>query len=542
MTKTGKTPEGLLEELKKMGRYTQIDSAYLPGQQIAVYGTKKNGVFKRWHSKNGRTYASPTEAIEALLPRRRIIISGAKGAKAESKYSVHWKEFDADGTLLASGECDDPNEIIRPLQDSEKYELIIDSKKELPEDFSWRIEESPDSFKRGRSFASGKGMNLLNAALSEMDREEVFHHLSVLCMTKSEDFKSWKDLYQTTWVKMDPELPFSIGEDGKPSFETIHLELKEDEYKVCSETNLAFYNAESDDLYPIQGNILIDLCRSLRCGGLFTDTAMNGIPIAQANVLANCLLGMDKVQLIYRSRSGNVKPLVGIAGKKFSYFPLKDFFEEALEYCRSRGNCVPERWKVQENATTLNVGLTQSTPAYKPYICIRASDLPNYPMSVTAYAKIGNANVLIFHNSARHTAEFSKDGAASLFVSKGGISLFDAVEDFGRKFKSLERKEIFLSENWLLDPKKIYEPSKEVQKLFEKSWLTSDGPLSPLLDNMGAKRREKALVRLESISSGKLYNAADLYCRIVDLANCSLHAVIARKQESLFAELMDKLL
>lgn len=524
--KTGNSKQGLVAALEEMDNITQVDSAYLPGQTVCVTGTKINGKFQKWRPKGrwakNKSFESPCEALEYLTTTRQITITGKKTDE------IVWDMKTENGTYNSKsfGSIDEALNHLNQLDPNEEFRLSLTSKRKVSDDFSWVIKESPSSLRNGKPLASGKGIGLLTATLNELDhKEEVSNSISVLCMSRTQDHKTWNGRYKTTWIRVDPEFPFSVDEKGTPVFQTMDLELKENEYKVCLSTQLALYDYQKKDLYPIRSEILTNLARSLSSGNIFTENTMNGVPLAQAIIVANCLLSMERIKLVYRDRTEHVKPLIGLAGKSFTLYPQTEFFSEALECCREHGDCFLENWLVTDAYTSVDVGLTQVTPSYRPYIRIYSSDLPNTPLSITAYAKIGKAKIFIASNSARHYDSLLQKGSASLFTNANGETLFDDIEKFSMKFRKLESKPIFLNEDW------------------QKNWLADKGLLFPLMNNMSAKKRNTAVTKLQnsSIKAG-WHNSAELFCTIVGLIYSSLPPLQANKQEVLFADLLDGIL
>lgn len=530
--KTGKTRQGLLEALREMNGFTQVDSAYLPGQQLTLKATKTNGAFKQWYVNDKRlrdqTFDTPEEAIAVAMGKRVVRVCGKKVAG-----KIVWN-MSSEGAHISSNEFDSIDEAVEHLTADADFSLTINCHREISDDFAWEIKESSSALRSYEPFATGKGMNTLKSAIQDMDKTAtVKDTLVVLCLTSSESSKTWNGLYQTTWVLLDPACPFIINKKGFPEFETINLNLKQSEYKLCIDTQLAFYDTSSKSLYPIPSKMLSPLSRVMSCGGSFTEKAMNGTPLGQAHILANNLLSMEGVQLFYRERTDKVKPLIGICGQNFCAYSQVEFFEKMLKICADNGFGTIEKWTVSDDSTTVNVGITQSTAAYKPCINLRISDLPVNPASIKAYAKIGTAQIAIFSNSAKQSNVLKKKGLESLFIDETKTvntdipwTLFDEFNVFSGKFQELEKTDIYLHEYCLSD-----------------EWVTGDGILVPILKNMGSKRRIEAIKRLQSnIRSDETYNAAILFCSVVELVFCELPPIQAWKQEILFAELLEEFL
>lgn len=539
--KTGKTKQGLMEALKEINGFTQVDSAYLPGQKLTLEATKTYGSFKRWRinaktkTLRKKTFDTPEKAIAAAMGERVIEVSGRKTGD-----KVTWKLI-SDGERATNKMFDSIDEAVDQLPDESNFSVTIHSQREISDDFVWKIKESSSALHSSESYASGKGLNMLMSAIQDLDKAlTITDTLVVLCLTASQASKSWNGLYQTTWILLDPACPFIINEDGSPRFETITLNLKATEYKLCIDTQLAFYNTATKDLYPIPSDMLFPLSRVMQCGGSFTERAMNGTPLGQAHILANNLLSMGTVQLFYRERTDKVKPIIGICGRNFCEYSQIEFFENMLKLCADNGFGEIERWTVGDDATTVNVGITQFTAAYKPCISLRISDLPMNPASVKAYAKIGVAKISVFSRSEKHSKVLKEKGFESLFIDDDKTvdpnnpwTLFDEFKVFANKFKKLEKSDVYLDIDWLA----------EQQEHLNKSWIVGAGLLVPLLNNMGAKRRIEALARLKNnIQAGKTYNAAILFCNVVELIFCDLPPIYRSKQEVLFGELLENFL
>lgn len=258
------------------------------------------------------------------------------------------------------------------------------------------------------------------------------------------------DKVRTHWIKVNPIVPFEFV-NGKPDFPMIVLDLTNENYNLAMESRMALYNELTENVYIIREIAFSSIGKLLDSAASFKNMAK--IPLGSALLLANRMAADSKeLKLIYRNARGKVKPLIGLAGNRFTPESEYNFYKTACLTIDVMFGCGVKKiysWSIEEDMTNAYVQIGGKTSDgqmnimslnhdYGNYFIslrIRTSDIPGISASVTAFIKIGEGEVQIQKNSAYHWDAFiRRGGAASLFyrsTRKGQtIPLKDDIDSF----------------------------------------------------------------------------------------------------------------
>lgn len=317
---------------------------------------------------------------------------------------------------------------------------------------NWIIMEDTTDFKSNKKKTNGKKYNSLIDALNNMDKELISNdEINVLAYC-STDLKRKNGLIVSKWFNISPCIPFELDNKGNPQFNYITLETNEDEYKILMESRLAFYNEFTYDVYPIRKMAFPSIGRLMDCVASFK--YISDIPLGSALLIAEKLTKMPKTRFIYRNRTSQIKPLIGVAGSHYVAYSQVEFFKDCFNYLASIGIYTLKSWSVNDELSVVDVIIDDSERNYSIHFKIQTSDIPGTSLSVTAYAQFENAKVYIMKNNSYHGKAFEQRGGAK--------SLFDGMEEAIEEFKEQYR---LLSNNYLeFDESMIDEIEKIIGK------------------------------------------------------------------------------
>lgn len=286
----------------------------------------------------------------------------------------------------------------------------------------WNASLTPTSdVQGGGQRLTGKGYEKLVAAIDAMNTErEVDVSLVVLALAGLEKARTWDSKLVSNWILVAPSDPY-LMEEGKPKFRTLQLELTDEEYAICAESNLAFYDEIDDILYPIRECAFDSIGRMMDCAASFK--YRTPFPLGSALLLAERLAKLNSIRFLYRNRTEKVCPLIGIVGNNFDLYGQLCFVDEALDIIQGQYICHIDRWTVTDEKTVVTVLADMLDPELGIEFDIQTGDIMGTSMSITAYARIGKGRLMLRKNSAYHRKSFA--GVSSLFEG-----VFESIYSF----------------------------------------------------------------------------------------------------------------
>ena len=287
--------------------------------------------------------------------------------------------------------------------------------------FIWNAELLPTSRKGGGQRVFGKGYKKLMSALETINSERSCDvSLSVLALSGIERARTWDNKLITHWIMVPPCDPYQMVAN-EPKFQKIRLELTDEEYEVCVESYLAFYDEIEEILYPIRKCAFDSVGRMMDCAASFKYRTT--FPLGSALLLAERLAKTHSIRFLYRNRTEKVCPLISIVGNNYSLYGQQRFVDEALELIQKEYVCHIDRWVVTDEKTTVTVALSLLDSSLGLEIDLQIGDVMGTSLAVTAYARVGAGRLFRCRNSAYHKKSF--EGTTSLFEG-----IFECISQF----------------------------------------------------------------------------------------------------------------
>lgn len=224
------------------------------------------------------------------------------------------------------------------------------------------------------------------------------------------------------WYDITPGIPYVL-EERQPKFKVICLELTEWEYSQMMETKLAFRHGGI--FYPITKAAARSVSVKLNTATLFKDE--DEIPLGGALQLAAKYAKMNYLNVLYRSHTDRVRPVLAVSGMEFVHIPLNEYFRKAAE--RLPGIYDTKRWQVSDDWASADFRLSELGD--DAYIRIEGGDLPGKTLRVSAIAYISGCDIPLKENRVSHTGTYDD----SMYDA-----LFEGIIDAAREY-ALMRKE-----------------------------------------------------------------------------------------------------
>lgn len=314
---------------------------------------------------------------------------------------------------------------------------------------SWAIIED-DNYKTKNPTYQKKGRNLgsLQKALQTMDKTVPYNEeLNVLCYHSTDVVETEDGKIKSKWFNIEPCIPFELKGDNV-IFQFIELVLTKDEYAMMMETRLALYNEFSGCVYPIRQVALSSLGKLLDSVVAFKN--LTELPLGSALMLAEKLSSSRNLQFIYRDRTQNIKPLIGVAGLRYAKLNQEDYFKHVLNYASNNSVCFIDKWKITDETSEATIIIDELNPNYTLYLLAKTGDIPGFAMSIEAYAKVGKASVLLKRNRVYHTQSFEYGtGIPKLFDG-----IYEAFDLFKDMYEKLENCEVYYNDLYVNGVKK----------------------------------------------------------------------------------------
>ena len=386
--------------------------------------------------------------------------------------------------------------------------------------------------KKPVKYDKGLGYDTFFQALNDcVEEHTVETSISVMCYMGVGKKNNGK--VNTRWAIMNPTVPFEIIK-GKPMFETIDLEFSDEEYAIVLESRMALYNEYTGEFYPIREVAFSSIGKLLDIAASFRNIPK--IPLGQALLIASRFATDAKeLKFICRNVKSKFKPLIGIAGSRFTYEKESGFFEEGIaciERMFGMSRFVGD-WTITDEMSTANIYVSsdngtekgKKNPAlseysdFPVYIQIQTSDIPGVSASVTAIAKIGKGFVMIRRNSAYHW---------DAFVKRGGVeSLFSRTE--GRGKKSIE-----------VTIKQDIDEFVDIMRTIKERTIVPDDSVLQCADEIAAivgmrrmNRKDNVGTLFDRLRQKEPINAYELYIEII---NETFHALAPKQWNGLAAK------
>lgn len=204
----------------------------------------------------------------------------------------------------------------------------------------------------------------------------------------------------TTWFIIDPYEPYV--ESGDYGFDTIQIELTNEEYKLALETRIALYEANANIIYPIRKSAFPNIGKMLDCATLYFEDC----PIGVAMILAKCFEDQKKmkgVRFLCLNTSKRVKPITSVVSKNYQRVSKLNFIQDFLVWLSSFGKSYTiAEWSVDNYEVIVEIILSESTRCGKNGFFLHVSDIPGWPVTVTTFRKMEGNYIYLRKTSIEH--------------------------------------------------------------------------------------------------------------------------------------------
>lgn len=287
------------------------------------------------------------------------------------------------------------------------------------------VEDEVKFPKYGRRYSSlEEAINDLNKVMEVLKDDDPCYVLSM------RDAKITGGSIVTNWFVVDPGCPYVFNKKGQPVFDVITKKLSLEEYEFVKDTRLAFY--KEGILYPFTEESIYSVGAFLDCNCAFKK--LDDHTLGSALLIAEKLGYRRNLQIIYRERKGNVKPILSIRGSAFVYTSQKEFFEEALKYANSLGLTKAEGWCVSSAESRLELEVLMNEPLpYKIILALSTSDQRATSFKAGVYARFDGMDMELKRNQVSHRKNAAQEMEELFF----GLSA--AIKDFQQKYAALCR-------------------------------------------------------------------------------------------------------
>lgn len=303
----------------------------------------------------------------------------------------------------------------------------------------WRILGDTDMYPASKPRSKGRKLNTFSEAISEIEEEKAFctsnPSFNIICFAEMSPVRNWDGKVKTLWFKVNPFYPYELV-NGQPKFETVELELEEDDLKMALETKIAFYEESEEVVYPIREAAMKSISRLLGLPLVFCKQAEH--LLGAILVMAEVLSTKTDLRILCRDNKHNVKPVIGVLSPRYTPCPQKKFISQCLDYLYENGIYDMSEWSISDELTKVEMVKMSNSIDFQTGVLIQTSDINGIAMSVTAFAKVGNSTMQLKTNSMSHI-ESSHD----MDISKLFEGIFKVLEDFENDFKKLLLSEVF---------------------------------------------------------------------------------------------------
>ena len=346
-------------------------------------------------------------------------------------------------------QLDSMTKIDSVIRSGERYKLEFE--KRHGKINGWRIIGDTKAYQNSKPLNRGRHFNTFAEAMETLDEEKLFcmssAAFSILCFGEMSSVKNWDGSVKSIWYKVNPFCPYEIVK-GQPRFDTLELNLKQDEVRIMLETKIAFYDEKEDILYPIREVAMASLSRLLGLPPAFYKQAEH--LLGAALVMAELLTKKLSLNILCRSKKNNIKPVIGIVTDKYKPYPQKKFISKCLGFLYENGIYDMDSWSISDELTRVNMLRMGSTIKYHTGVLIQTSDISGIAMSVTAYVKIHEQVVPLKTNAINHIVSSKDTDIKELF---NGI--FEELDRFEKEFELLSQTDIIFDTSLIRPIKKV---------------------------------------------------------------------------------------
>lgn len=313
---------------------------------------------------------------------------------------------------------------------------------------NWTLESERTNLKKGRIIATGKNFQKLFDTLESINEDSALLDAPdcvVLCYVSVEQSKDWQENVISHWIEINPCSPYEL-KDGQPHFKVKTVTLPEEDFRMLSQTGLAFYCETTDIYYPITELSFDSIGRLFDCTMAFS--RLDSHMLGSALLLAEKISYTNKLRVIHRA-SGKIRPVLAVIGRKYCLFSQNDFFKRAMENAAAIGVYEINKWSIDDELSTLELKFPNfQLEKYHFGMIIQTSDIPKYSFKVETFVELNGACITLLMNKASHNVNFNIKSIDELFYGAK-----EAMLQFSHTYDNLKKYNCYFDKSML---KKIH--------------------------------------------------------------------------------------
>lgn len=241
--------------------------------------------------------------------------------------------------------------------------------------FFTNFELDDEQFQFGR-----KEHDFLEACKSFLQDEQASSFFTVACMVQA--FPNRKDESFDCKFFFVSEENRTFKDDGIV-FDSKYFKLTQEEFDLCCQTKLAFYDEQNEVLYPILTCAIPALGRYMDAANAFKGLSEH--PIGNGMTLADKISRDHKDFKFLAIKKEQVRPIISVGVEKTLCGDYTSFFEEFFSVASTYGYYQVIDWKIGYKETDVTIRLQDEIGTY---VTFHTSNLVGEGFSISAWIKL----------------------------------------------------------------------------------------------------------------------------------------------------------
>lgn len=239
------------------------------------------------------------------------------------------------------------------------------------------------------------------------------------------------DNVESDWFLIDTDCPYEETDNGVPYLRTIKLVLPKKQYRIMMETRLAVYDIDKKIIYPFLSMSSASVGKSLDAATLFkkSDSGVAG-SIGAAMLLAD-RISRRSISLVIRDDAELFKPVLSIAGKRFTPPYPVSFYKAVCDYLSGHGLYCLDHWYC--DCDCIAAEFTQAGTTNMTQVTLGL--IPGIITTVKFYKIVNGAKILLQTNKLSRVIDGKADFSSNSTLEKifeGITTVFNSFEKYWR--------------------------------------------------------------------------------------------------------------
>ena len=257
----------------------------------------------------------------------------------------------------------------------------------------------------------GQGLGSLKALLNDIDKDIVLNKITfvvLMCHTINPK-RCTNGKIESIWVEIPIGGYYEFDDDGKLDFDEAVFEFTDEEHILMTETNLALYDYDSGNFYPVTKESLFSFGKMIEASSLFRK--LNTPPLKEALCIAEGIGEKTKIDITYKNIEGKIKPIQYVCSYKNNEISSFTFMKTLIDKTKKfdKDSYIDE-WSVGAERIVCNIIMKNNEQIQMRMKVLYSSN--SNASRVEFQYKIYNqlftvSNVTLFKN--RSLAEFLKE-------------------------------------------------------------------------------------------------------------------------------------